>query len=543
MCYKSLFVKSKSAKAAQHSPTLDKDKAEIAELNLIPFVNRCIHVVCDKKGRNFFALQYHPNTNMRYYPSSSPSVFSQDMQVYMDEYLNQIDENFNTFSCVDNFISCPQPQQPYDTEIKLRGNSYFVNKFILLSRCPKFFLKLNLFECKEACLDVYFQKYLYPQLFELVLKFIYTGNCSLQLVMPFIKKFKLKSAADFLKFLSELKEFFVEKFSFVELKSSFDQGLKAYKQADFKSVDERIDALAKLLADILNKKKLKFNRHSYEELHDCQIECNNEQSLSCHKCILIARCEYFRNMFLGSWMESSQSVIRLPCDLDLMQILVDYLYTDDIQMEFIHAHSNTSGSIKSKNEREVEVLFNLFILSDQFLLERLKKVCEFKLANLVNLKNSVEIFEFSHQYEANQLKDFCMEFISCNLVTLIEAKQLENTELDLLRDLSKFYRSYFELVGSRIITPYATGLDTNSIELIPLELLYDQKFVDGSLEEDYIVRRKVLNPVSPSPNEVINQIEQVQQAIPAIISTEKEFDSSVINQKWEKVKKKVCFHL
>jgi hypothetical protein len=197
----------------------------------------------------------------------------------------------------------------------------------------------------------------------------------------------------------------------------------------------------------LMQKVLKFQRNSYSELFDCEIILNEDHSIKCHKCLLIARCDYFRHMFTGSWIESKSTVIQLPFDVDLMQILIDYLYTDDIQMEFIHSSPNSGTSLKSKTERELEILFNLYVLSDQLLVTRLKNLCEFKITNLVNLKNVAEIFDFAGHYEANQLKEFCMEFITRNLVTLIEAKQLETLSLNLLKELSGFYREYFHIVG------------------------------------------------------------------------------------------------
>jgi hypothetical protein len=89
-----------------------------------------------------------------------------------------------------------------------------------------------------------------------------------------------------------------------------------------------------------------------------------------------------------------------------------------------------------------------------------------------------------------------MEFISCNLVTLIEAKQLETLNLERLRDLSKFYRSYNPLVESRIITPYSYGLNVDDIDLISLELLYDTKYIDGlnlNNNEDEAIRKTRVN--------------------------------------------------
>ncbi|CAF0921075.1 unnamed protein product [Brachionus calyciflorus] len=73
------------------------------------------------------------------------------------------------------------------------------------------------------------------------------------------------------------------------------------------------------------RKVFKFLRESYQEFYYCKIILNNEQSIDCHKCILIARSDFFRNILLGSWIESNSAVINLPFDADLMQIFIYYL--------------------------------------------------------------------------------------------------------------------------------------------------------------------------------------------------------------------------
>ncbi len=205
---------------------------------------------------------------------------------------------------------------------------------------------------------------------------------------------------------------------------------------------------------------------------------------------------------------------------------------------------------KGKNERELEILFNLFVLSDQLLLDRLKNKCEFKLANLVNLKNAVEVFEFSDQYEAQQLKEFAMEFIAVNLTTLIEAKQLETLSLELLRDLASFYRSYFPHVGSRFITPYSDGPAVDSIDLaIPLEFLSDPKFVEGSLDEEsnaakkkgFSSNRDGFVESMAAPVEAVVVKADVLELKGIELDTGTVTEAKVVSEKWEKVGKKVRY--
>ena len=178
--------------------------------------------------------------------------------------------------------------------------------------------------------------------------------------------------------------------------------------------------------------------------------------------------------------------------------MIDYLYQDEIIIDFDGENAIPIDSNKARIDKEIEILFNLYVLSDQLLLFRIKNLCEFKLSNLVNLKNCVEIYQFSFTYEAKQLNEFCLEFIVNNLITLIESKLIETLDFDMLNEVTRFYCKYFSFVGSRRITPYSGGIECSSIDLIPLDLLYDDKFTDGTYfdEEINIIKKKFSSSAS-----------------------------------------------
>jgi hypothetical protein len=537
----------------KYSPTQTKDsnetaKAEVLDVTQVPLVNRCFKVVNDLKARNFFALQYLPTMNMRCYPIQLRTTIRDEMNLFLNEnsVKKTTQSDWNAFRSQESF---------YDVELKYSDTVFGLHKFILLSRCPKFFLKLNLVQHASQVVDLAHhlnsQKFT-VHAFEILIKYIYTNECEREFLRQTFKAAKVNSETGFLKFLADFKETCVDKFGLAELKACFDskvcsKQLKELKLNESKSHEERIELISEFFAKLLiaNRKQLKFWRHSYTELYDCEIECNNNESIKCHKCILISRSDYFRNMFLGSWIESSSNVIRLPFDADLMQLFVDYLYTDDIQIESAHCVS----SIKSKTEKEIELLFNLYVLSDQLLVERLKNLCEFKLANLANLRNCVELFEFACSYNASQLKEYCMEFISQNLNTIVESKMLEGLDFEMLKEISSFYRSYFGKVASRRITPYTGGLNPEQVELVPYELIYDQKFVDSFMSNEMEERKKQTSKTSESSEVSLQQEPKINSKTnsPEIVETlDRSKGSNESNDyskeeelfKWEKVKKK-----
>ena len=151
--------------------------------------------------------------------------------------------------------------------------------------------------------------------------------------------------------------------------------------------------------------------------------------------------------------------------------MIDYLYQDEIIIDFDGENAIPIDSNKARID---------------------------KLSNLVNLKNCIEIYQFSFTYEAKQLNEFCLEFIVNNLITLIESKLIETLDFDMLNEVTRFYCKYFSFVGSRRITPYSGGIECSSIDLIPLDLLYDDKFTDGTYfdEEINIIKKKFSSSAS-----------------------------------------------
>ena len=510
------------------------------------------------KARNFFALQYHPNTNMRCYPTQVKSCYKNDLKLFLDEHV--ISRPFSQHKDDYSNSFCSGIQKFYDIEVRYRNHVFGLHKFILFNRCPKFFLK---FDQNSTSIDiephVNAQKISIPIL-QLIIQYIYMGEMTKELLKTSFKSANVTTESAFIKFVSDFKEALVEKFGFNELKANFESKIYLSSLKELKinlnESSERCEIMCDFFLKLTNqtfsaktntitnskRKHLRFIRNSYAELYDCEIICNNGESIKCHKCILIARSEYFRNMFMGSWIESSSSQIQLPIDIDLAQIIVDYFYTDDIQMDFVHLNNSSGSSIKSRNEKELEILFNLYILSDQLLVERLKNLCEFKLSNLVNLKNVAEILDFSNEYEAEQLKEFCMEFISCNLVTLIDAKQLDHLDGSLLKSVSKFYKSYFSNVESRVITPYFEGLDPDTIEILPYECIYDQRFIDGNLiDED---KKRYINKEATDKNQSLEvdlntSLTLDEQQKPDEHDIEILTPKNTPDLKWEKVRKKV----
>ena len=80
---------------------------------------------------------------------------------------------------------------------------------------------------------------------------------------------------------------------------------------------------------------------------------------------------------------------------DKKQNLLDFVYTD----------------FDAVPSDDPEFLCNILVMADQLLIPRLVQICEKQLASLLTLKNVGEILQLSCEFNAEQLRKCCMDFV------------------------------------------------------------------------------------------------------------------------------------
>ena len=128
-----------------------------------------------------------------------------------------------------------------------------------------------------------------------------------------------------------------------------------------------------------------------------------------HRAILAIRSEYFRVLlFNGHMSESVQSgsmdISSSVAPIELQDVshtvflrVLEYLYTDALR------------------EVTLELGIHLLIASEQFMLDRLKSLCEDIIRREINVNNVINIVVTSHQHNAIGLKEIALDFILSNL--------------------------------------------------------------------------------------------------------------------------------
>lgn len=165
------------------------------------------------------------------------------------------------------------------------------------------------------------------------------------------------------------------------------------------------------------------------------------------------------------------SKVTLPYAYGILLPAINFLYTDTCP-EIVDNES-------------IDFICKVMVVADQLFISRLKEMCEVALANLLSLKYYPELCQFAHVYNAPQLKQCCMEFISLNLTTVLETRGLDNLESELIDDLTEYYCKFNPIMSSRIITPFYNAVEDCIIEEFAKQFPLDLNIIDEEVKKDH----------------------------------------------------------
>ncbi|XP_014103138.2 inhibitor of Bruton tyrosine kinase [Bactrocera oleae] len=392
----------------QNRTEISKEHMIRIELQRYSSVDRAVDIFCDDDFTSFAVLQ---ESHLKYF--KLPKLTHEEYS--FKKLYNEMDE-FDTV---------------HDLIFHVDSETYAAHKFIVYARAPGLRDILLSYEDEHIYLNF---KLMTGKMFELMLKHIYTNqfpneddldniqhslgpDCPTEridickLFLQFVEKFKIQSLVNFLQ-------------SFIQ-KSPF------------------------YLPQVADKSKYRFNRlyhGDFPELYDVRIICGGDVILPAHKCILVARLEYFSMMFTHTWAE--QSTVNLSTiPPEYMRPIIEFLYSSDVE------------NFRKQNFSET-FLFNLIVYCDQFFIESLRKVCETLILEKIALRKCGEFLDFACMYNCDILKEGCLEFICQNLARVLNYKSLDMCEPEALKYINEHYRKMFkDVFDYRMITPDSDAVD------------------------------------------------------------------------------------
>ncbi|XP_042638178.1 inhibitor of Bruton tyrosine kinase [Orycteropus afer afer] len=501
-----------SEKKAEILPSLHNSSSDVScvseinniyeriRLEKLTFAHRAVSVSTDPSGCNFAILQSDPKTSLYEIPVvSSSSLFEE-----FGKLLKETDEMDNIHDVTFQVGNRLFPAHKYILAVR---SDFFQKLFISDGTTLDFAEVYRKDEDSSGC-HLFVVEKVHPDLFEYLLQFIYTDTCDF-LTHGYKPRIHLNKKQE--EYQSTLNSH-VNKMNCCEdnnQKSTFEvyesnqaqttgerQKRKSKSSKKGKSVGE--DDPVRMLQNVA--KKFGFNnlssrldgvRFENEKINVIVKKTGNKPKLSqkkcsflcdvtmksldgkefpCHKCVLCARLEYFHSMLSSSWIEASScAALEMPIHSDILQVILDYLYTDE--------------AVVIKESQNVDFICSVLVVADQFLITRLKEICEVALTEKLTLKNAAMLLEFAAMYNAEQLKLSCLQFIGLNMAALLEARSLDVLSDDVLKDLSVYYRKMIPAMDRRVITPYQDGPDISYLEVEDGDIFLKDEI---TMEQNYL---------------------------------------------------------
>ena len=439
-----------------HQPASARNKSDVLKVKRLTNIHRAVAVACDIKGRNHCILQVCPNEALTELPEVSPSAMREQMKTLLEE-VSETDDL-------------------HDVVCLVGGKRFPAHSFVLASGSDSFAKQLLYTEDPKPVLEVDDVK---PEIFGQILQYLYFKGCDMMVEGPCPLKIEEPAAVvppqiDTIEFNGNKKQ--VSAFSvYAENRNRKKKNSnnkvdtenaakthnpivmlqEAAKQLGVFGLSKILDSYKIVEGNIVRrnsptKPRLGFCSQNFPELQDVTIICEEGSELYAHKCVLVSRSEYFSSMFCSGWSESSAE-LTLPLPSTTVQTVLDYLYTDQ--------------SVKVEKSEDLEFVCNILVVADQFLLNRLKQICESQLTRLLTLKNVTELFQFSVNFMAAQLEQSTMQFICLNLPAILESKALELLDDEAFEKLDRFYTNSNPVFRRRKLVPltdYPTGFQVET---------------------------------------------------------------------------------
>ncbi|KAK3018340.1 hypothetical protein RJ639_004752, partial [Escallonia herrerae] len=112
-----------------------------------------------------------------------------------------------------------------------------------------------------------------------------------------------------------------------------------------------------------------------------------------HRICLLASSDAFRAMFDGGYREKDAKDIEIPnIRWDVFEVMMRYIYTGSVDVT-------------------LDIAQDLLRAADQYLLEGLKRLCEYAIAQDISVENVSLMYELSEAFNAVSLTQACVLFI------------------------------------------------------------------------------------------------------------------------------------
>lgn len=152
----------------------------------------------------------------------------------------------------------------------------------------------------------------------------------------------------------------------------------------------------------------------------------NPTVIHTHKVILFSRCDYFRTLFQSLFQDSHKNgIVISDTPFTHLQLLLPYLYAGD------------------ETASQTDEVVNLLSISDQFLLNPLKQICEENIKHSIDCSNVNNVIYIAEQFSAPRLKRACLIYIRKNWEEYRSSPREPELQGDILKEFNHFMKQNY----------------------------------------------------------------------------------------------------
>uniref|UniRef100_F6HQ83 BTB domain-containing protein n=1 Tax=Vitis vinifera TaxID=29760 RepID=F6HQ83_VITVI len=157
-------------------------------------------------------------------------------------------------------------------------------------------------------------------------------------------------------------------------------------------------------------------------LSDVTFLVEGRKRFYAHRICLLASSDAFRAMFDGGYREKDAQDIEIPnIRWDVFELMMRYIYTGSVDVN-------------------LDIAQDLLRAADQYLLEGLKRLCEYAIAQDISVENVSLMYELSEAFNAMTLRHTCILYILEHFEKLTVKPWYSRLIQCILPEIRKFFR-------------------------------------------------------------------------------------------------------
>ncbi|KAG0374727.1 hypothetical protein BGX24_010025 [Mortierella sp. AD032] len=188
------------------------------------------------------------------------------------------------------------------------------------------------------------------------------------------------------------------------------------------------------------------NSASFEGLADVRLLLMDGATMEAHQMVLGHRSPFFNAMFVRTdeWVRTRQGKRQFPGEKvgegedSILRIDMRHMSAEAMALVLKHMYTDCGPEMFDQTEKDdmdelLDLVTDVLKIADEYLMDRLKGICENVLGEQVRAKTVVSFLEISLMYAAESLTTTCIDFLCQNIEMALNQGWLEGVEDDAVR--------------------------------------------------------------------------------------------------------------